>query len=247
MKRIKSVPIILAALCLSSCGIREKHHERSYSSEPETDYSEAESSEAAELTFGQKLASLNVGDTIQIPDEGQNMYLGGNKGTRSWTLIAEDGTDRLLLCNNIVNEVSYCEGWDSCRWYQTNVHKYLNETYYYMIPTEIRKKIRETFLPDAEIEYNDDGFTSWGSDYIFIFSEDEFRKYPDAKRIIQSCYWLRTPNNFSEGGGYHTDQPIITNKGNSDCIDQYSGMSGIRPAMWITVEEEAYEYRIMED
>lgn len=207
-------------------------------------------------SYESSVSSSNNAYTVSNTPE-KNEYKVGNKITfgkqHEWLVLdVHDGKALILsLSGDYENYYCYTHRESGNTWENSDLRKYLNETYYnyYFTITE-RNRILTTDLIN---ESNPDWGTEGGNntqDKIFILSASEILKYSDTIIKFQTDNinylpggrfrgWLRTPGRYF----CYTSFYRLTQENDSFCISiDYEGIDFgsseyYYPAMWIRTDE----------
>ncbi len=160
------------------------------------------------------------------------------KTTLSWYILSVSGNSALLLSRDVVWTMPYHEKWMAVSWENSDVRKWLRQTFYYQAfsPSE-RKNIQEVQHDSRDPH----GAQNKVSDSVFLLSEDEVmaalspesaRKAgplsPNVSRDSFCRWWLRTAcTDTSRAPAVDVSGKLIRPDVNSSCF--------IRPALSVSL------------
>ncbi|MCC8076762.1 MAG: DUF6273 domain-containing protein [Oscillospiraceae bacterium] len=170
-------------------------------------------------------------------------YVGGTVelGGCNWTILAVEGTSRLLLCDCIVEERAYHAPGGAVTWETSEVRAYLNGAWLEKtFSAKEREMLLETKLQNPS---NPKYGTAGGNatrDHVFLLSLEEAEKYlagfdhmlVSTNLSRQVGWWyLRSPGEAADVAA------CVTNTGEIDYHGVDGGVAnptgGLRPAIWI--------------
>lgn len=153
-----------------------------------------------------------------------------------WRVLDQQGDQRLLLAEEIVEHLPYNKDYENTYWQTSTLRKWLNHTFFQTaFSFQERTRIINTRLKNPP---NPRYLTSGGSDTvdkIFLLGIAELEKYlpADTDRVLGSWWWVRSPGmNILSAASVYEDGSIYDTGINIHFAD-----GGVRPAMWILLRK----------
>ena len=189
-------------------------------------------------------------------------------GGYSWLILEADDDRALILSEHVLEARAYHSDYTDITWEQSDLRKYLNESFYNSFTQEDRARILGTYISNA----NNQWFGSYGGndtiDMIFLLSLEETTRYlgdsgqlsnrPDFRtwlindrynsgRVAKyannttSQWWLRSPGSVGNTPAYVAEDGILSVTGHTYYVANRSGTDlgvGVRPALWISLRND---------
>lgn len=165
--------------------------------------------------------------------KGSKITLGNYNGKpMTWTIIAEHGKQRLLLCDELIAEHAYMDQMFNATWATSSLRKWLNADF-----------LKEAFANDERMgimygKVENLASAKWGteggrntSDRVFILSLEEIENYlpNQSERAMGKWWWVRTPGmNLQSVTAVYADGSVYDYGIRVNYTD-----GGVRPAMWL--------------
>ena len=182
---------------------------------------------AAENVYTEIESSRESRVNIDEAAVGGHVTLGGV----TWTIIAVDGSNALVLADKCVGEKPYNKQCKEVTWENCTLRKWLNDEYY----KKLHEKEKYTIV---EVEHENPANAETGisggkktKDKIFVLSLEEINMYlpNDSDRAIGDYWRIRTPGKEQRQALVIDPDGLILNE--EECWVEFK--YGIRPAVWI--------------
>lgn len=226
-----------------------------------------DSSEKAAEIFDQfdkeeKLKVAKVGDTLLFGIYEQDNDTSNGKEAIEWLVLAREGNKLLLISNKALEAKVYNSTYEDVTWENCELRTWMNDTFLNTaFSAEEQTKIRSTDVPaDKNPNYYNTDPGNATTDKVFLLSIHEVSKYftnDEARKCLPTIYakesnknrvllsststkdnaatcwwWLRSP------GRNQTYTAYIAGSGSVNSDGSFStGVSGIRPAIWISLSD----------
>ncbi len=167
-------------------------------------------------------------------DVGNVVALGSHEGAPlTWRVLAQQGSRRLLLSEQIVARMPYHDALDIVYWETCALRRWLNDSFLNEAFTDAeRAKIVETAVANEDnLEFRTDAGNDT-VDRVFLLSLSEAEQLRDGHRDwlrASDAWWLRSP------GCSRVDAVVVYDTGGLNRIGSNVDTEryGVRPAMWI--------------
>lgn len=168
---------------------------------------------------------------IKASKQGDNVLF----GEAHWIILEKNDTEVFLGKSKPVQieDVAYHTISKDITWEKCSLRKYLNEQFADEIFNDAmleKIKTKEIIVPDNE-EFNTKGSTTW--DKLFLMNAEQAEKYSDLLNNYMRDWWLINP-----GSSQSTAQFVSYGQIMESGYDVSSTNIFIRPAMWISLEEQ---------
>ena len=209
--------------------------------------------------------ALKVGNTIFFGSYEQDNDLSNGKEDIEWIVLAQEGNKRLLLSKYVLDLQQYDTNITDLTWEHSTIRTWLNNTFFQEAFTleeqgsvlteeldnsEGQSKGTWKLSEDKDAHYWSTGGENNTRDQIFLLSCIEVEKYIDQdalmlceatpyvqsffKNYYGSCGWyLRSPNDEFDGWPNH-----VSGMGGIGIGPSSYEQSGIRPALWLSLEND---------
>ena len=164
-----------------------------------------------------------------------------------WTPLRFEKDRALLISKYCIDAIVFDEKEDHITWRDSNLRKWMNETFYGQAFTEEEKaQILTTTLKNPDDEYSQEEYET--EDKVFALSVMEAHWYfpSDEERMTfstdylkakcekmgwrrQNSWWLRTPSEWHNKAAAVYPFGVITTHGEF----VYNETVGVRPAIWV--------------
>lgn len=229
------IGVIAVALC--GCGENGKS---SPSIKDDTVVTNDESDES-------QISSIQVGSIVTLGAYEQDGNVSNGEEPIEWKVLAIEDGKALVISKYVLEWKQYHEESAEIRWAESGLRIWLNNSFY---SSAFNADESERIVPTSIAE---DGEET--TDYVFILNKTELEKYfpSDNDRISEPTTVVKDSANVTDNidfenaegcwywicsGGKRDTASYITKKGKfgneSDGVECYSG---VRPAMWITINE----------
>ncbi len=179
------------------------------------------------------IAKASVGDKVR---------LGDFEGEMAWDVLKEQDGKLMLISTNCIAQRAYHDKKAAVTWEQSDIRKWLNETFYEQAFSQEEKAIiQKNQVANSD---NDTYDTKGGrdtSDYVYLLSIDEASDYyiETSERMATLrdgtlvWWWLRSPG-FEEHDAANIGDYGTVNKAGHKVFDTDVVKGGIRPVIWVS-------------
>lgn len=171
----------------------------------------------------------------------------------TWYVLEEKDGKLLLLCEQILNAVSFDKEWNDTSWRNSDIRDWLNNEFYKNAFSDTEKKsIESTTVKTAKNETHGTSGGADATDKVFLLSIEEAKKYfadntkrrakvtdyaalkgtyvgSDTSNSGYGNWWLRSMGQNAMSASFVSSYGKI----NSDGKNTNDTSVGIRPAIWI--------------
>ena len=171
----------------------------------------------------------------------------------TWYVLEEKDGKLLLLCEQILNAVSFDKEWKDTSWRNSDIREWLNDEFYKKAFSDTEKKsIQSTTVKTAKNETHGTSGGADATDKVFLLSIEEAKKYfadntkrrakvtdyaalkgtyvgSDTSNSGYGNWWLRSMGQNAMSASFVSSYGQI----NSDGKNTNDTSVGIRPAIWI--------------
>ncbi len=171
----------------------------------------------------------------------------------TWYVLEEKNGKLLLLCEQILNAVSFDKEWKDTSWRNSDIREWLNEEFYKKAFSDTeRKSIQSTSVKTAKNETHGTSGGADATDKVFLLSIEEAKKYfadntkrrakvtdyaalkgtyvgSDTSNSGYGNWWLRSMGQNAMSASFVSSYGKI----DSDGKNTNDTSIGIRPAIWI--------------
>ena len=114
-------------------------------------------------------------------------------GPYGWTVISATQREKVLFCNDIVEQREYHSSPSDLTWEESDLRKWLNEEFYNRFSSNEKALIGYSRITNSgNPEYQTPGGNTT-DDYIYLLSYEEVSSLKWNNLIRQDDWWLRTP------------------------------------------------------
>ena len=204
--------------------------------------------DSIELIDRYSFLGCEKGDTINFGAYEQDNNLSNGSETIEWVVLERNGNKALIVSKYCIEWLPFHNTFTEVSWKNSSIRKWLNNTFWNSAFTAQEKasiistqNINPDFYDDSESERN---FLGTTTDKVFLLSSSEADKYfssDSARRTEGTKYacskgksaswywWLRSANNIKYAG--------FVSEGELGYGEEVDRNMGIRPAMWIKIEQ----------
>ena len=202
----------------------------------------------------------SLDSSLPVPIVGAEVAFGNYAGEDiQWTIMDETDEGYFLLANNVIETRDYNDDDENTTWADCSLREWLNGEFYDSAFNEEEKAIiRKTNVKNPD---NPEWLTGGGGDTedrVFLlsyyeaealFNSNEARiaaptthAYGNAEVVnawedSYALWWLRSPGKNGKCAAYVSVQGEVDYNGFA-VADGYDGISGVRPALWISKNPE---------
>lgn len=195
---------------------------------------------------GQFIEIPNSNEEVKITDitrasVGDNVILGDYEEEITWNVLDERKDSLLLISTNCIAQRAYHNEDTAVTWEESEIRKWLNETFYDKAFSEDDKAILlKTKVSNQDNEEFDTKAGKDTNDYVFLLSLAEADQYfsETSERAASLAdgtgvwWWLRSPG-FQENDAANVGDYGSINKAGHKVYDKYVVNGGVRPVIWI--------------
>lgn len=202
-------------------------------------------------------AGIRIGDTVTFGAYEQDNNHSNGAEPLEWIVLDRQDDKVLLLSRYVLDCKQYHEtSWCDITWAECSLREWLNTAFYETaFDEEQQRQIMETevFNQDNKEYDTPGGVTTY--DKVFLLSLDEACKYTQEAKTRKAkatayamdselwtnsenyaYWWLRSPGYYSVDAAYVNTHGAVDENG----YDVRNTDVGVRPALWVKIEEELW-------